>query len=243
MVRRFVRELKKGDGVITYDPDRRIYLLGEIESDVETRDHALGRLRRVRWTHEVQRDVLSPTTRNTLGAIATLFQVVGDARDEVWTKAAPVGTTKTETLLIPSPAAASGDAEATVLADTLAKAESFVEDRLVKLAWDDVQELVAGILRAMGSGSFAFAASHSSSRLSPSCLRSTSTTNTPERRPVATPTLYKPSISAQNQPLMMLGSQVAALQPPIGTGCFPFELHSPRFGQVQRTSFSDAVTL
>jgi restriction system protein len=148
MVRRFTRELKKGDGVITYDPDRRLYLLGEIESDIERRQHDLGRVRRVRWTHQVQRDVLSPGTRNSLGAIATLFQVVGEAREEVWAKATPFGFPTVE----PTPVrvAPTGEGEGGVLADTLAKAEGFIEDRLVQLSWDEVQELFAGILRAMG---------------------------------------------------------------------------------------------
>ncbi len=150
MVRRFVRELKVGDGVITYDPDRRVYPLGEIESGVETRQHDLSRWRRVRWTHEVPRDVLSPATRNTLGAIATLFHVGTEARDEIWAKAVPVGSVKNEPPPVPPGEVASGDAEATVLADTLAKAEGFIEDRLIKLGYDDLPELVAGILRAMG---------------------------------------------------------------------------------------------
>jgi restriction system protein len=147
-VRRFVRELKKGDGVITYDPERRLYFLGEIASDVDQRQHTLGRLRQVRWTHQVQRDGLTPGTRNSLGSIATLFQVVGEAREEVWTNAKPLGAPTID--LVPVPAPSTSEAETTVLADTLAKAESFTEDRLVKLNWADVQELFAGILRAMG---------------------------------------------------------------------------------------------
>jgi restriction system protein len=154
IVRRFVRELKKGDGAMTYDPDRRLYFLGEIESEVEARQHHLGRLRRVRWTHQVRRDALSPTTRNSLGSIATLFQVSGDARDEVWSTAVPLDAPAPPE---PPPTGTSaggtsngGDTETSVLADTLAKAEEFVEDRIIKLGWEDVQELVAGILRAMG---------------------------------------------------------------------------------------------
>ncbi len=131
IVRRFVRELKKGDGVITYDPERRVYFLGEITSDVEQRQHNLGRLRQVRWTHQVQRDALTPSTRNSLGSIATLFQVTGDPREEVWTNASPLGAPTPE----PTPALAPSvtDSETTVLADTLAKAENFTEDRLIKL--------------------------------------------------------------------------------------------------------------
>ena len=34
--------------------------------------------------------------------------------------------------------------------DVANKADEFIEDKLASLAWDDMQELVAGILRAMG---------------------------------------------------------------------------------------------
>ena len=150
IVRRFTRELNRGDGVITYDPDQRLYFLGELESDVEHRAHDLGRLRRVRWTHQVQRDALEPGTRNGLGSIATLFLVGAEAREEVWAKASPIGTpAAAETVPFVS-GGLSGESEVSVLADALAKAEGFIEDRLIKLGWDDVQELVAGVLRAMG---------------------------------------------------------------------------------------------
>jgi restriction system protein len=95
----------------------------------------------------VPRDELTPTTRNGLGSIATLFLVSAEARDEVTAKARPLTADIQQTAHSPAPAP---EAEAGVLGDQLAKAEEFVEDRLVRLQWDDVQELVAGILRAMG---------------------------------------------------------------------------------------------
>jgi len=70
-VRRFVRDVAKGDGVMTYDPEQRIYYLGEIESDLEARDHGLSRARRVRWTHQIARDSLGQATRNSLGSNST----------------------------------------------------------------------------------------------------------------------------------------------------------------------------
>jgi len=149
MVRRFVRDIEKGDGVMTYDPEQRRYFLGEVDSDLEQRPHALPRARRVRWTHQVERDTLSAPTRNGLGSIATLFQVGPDAREEVWSKAAPLGAAPQPSPPVPAPAPADG-AESQVLADTAAKADGLIEDRILALAWDDLQELFAGILRAMG---------------------------------------------------------------------------------------------
>src|SRR4051812_30326930 len=44
-IKRFARDVKIGDGVITYDPDQRLYFLGDIRSDVEQRKPPLSRWR------------------------------------------------------------------------------------------------------------------------------------------------------------------------------------------------------
>lgn len=149
VVRRFVRELKPGDGVITYDPERRLYFLGEIISDAEEALPTHGRFRRVKCERQVERDSLAPATRNTLGSIVTLFKVSDDPREEVWAKSTVYGN-PLSAFPPPLPVSAPVVEEAAVLADTVAKASAFIEDRLIKLQWDERQELVAGILRAMG---------------------------------------------------------------------------------------------
>lgn len=47
-VKRFYEELSVGDAVTTYDPNRRLYYLGEILSEGGHRDHELSRARSVR---------------------------------------------------------------------------------------------------------------------------------------------------------------------------------------------------
>ncbi len=75
---RFVREMKPGDRILTYDPGKREYLLGTITGDYTYRpskDHPYPQVKAVKWEGAVQRDRLSVSTRNSLGAIATLFQL------------------------------------------------------------------------------------------------------------------------------------------------------------------------
>ena len=148
MVKRYVRDVHVGDGVMTYDPDKRVYLLGRIESGVEWLDEPLGRRRRVKWTHRVRRDDLSAQTRNSLGAIATFFRTNEEAAAEIAKLAVPLGAA------IPDDQSQKGetpDPEAQILrAEVAEKADQFVEDRVAALSWQEMQELVAGILRAMG---------------------------------------------------------------------------------------------
>jgi hypothetical protein len=89
-VRRYLREIRIGDEIATYDPRSRQYILGRVESDVEWADRPLPRRRRVTWTQAVPRDALSEGTRNRLGSIATLFRVGPEPRVEVLQNAAPL---------------------------------------------------------------------------------------------------------------------------------------------------------
>jgi hypothetical protein len=89
-VRRFLREIRVDDRVMTYDPSERAYLLGQIKSDAEWREGVLPRRRAVTWTHRVDRDALSENARNKLGSIGTLFQVGPEAEAELLQNAMPL---------------------------------------------------------------------------------------------------------------------------------------------------------
>ena len=149
MVRRFAREIHPGDLVATWDRNRRVYPLGTVTGGLEWQDHDLSRLRKVHWTHEVERDQLSVGTRNSLGAIATLFRLSPEVASEMWGKARPIGSSPQLPAPAPSRSEEEEESEELVLRDVEGKAAQFVEDRLARLTWREMQELVAGILRAM----------------------------------------------------------------------------------------------
>lgn len=143
---RFAWKIQVGDQVITYDPQGRVYLLGTVMSDYLNQSGVVAdwrHVRRVNWVSEVDRDALSTATRNSLGAISTLFKVPEDAAREI--EAVAAGEVK------PS-AAKSEESEDDVdlLIDIEERASEFIKDRISKLDWEEMQELVAGLLRAMG---------------------------------------------------------------------------------------------
>lgn len=146
---RFVREMKPGDRVLTYDPARREYLVGEIVGEYvyDRAAEAIGpQTRKVRWDGVVKRDSLSVATRNSLGAIATMFQLPPEAAEEI------------ERLLAGHPPKAAvgiapeeDESQVELLfRDVQSKAFEFTKDKISKLDWEEMQELVAGLLRAMG---------------------------------------------------------------------------------------------
>jgi restriction system protein len=144
---RFLNEIRKGDGVVSYDPSRRVYLVGTIKGDPEFKPELfeeLPRVRAVSWVGEVSRDALSVSTRNSLGSISTLFQLPPDASDEILS--VQDGRASTDTTGIEEET----DDTDELARDLRARSQEFIKDKISRLDWQEMQELVAGLLRAMG---------------------------------------------------------------------------------------------
>lgn len=149
-VRRFVRGIQVGDPVATYNPEQRLYFIGTVDSDAQWREHELPRYRRVKWVQKVARDQLTVRTRNGLGSIATLFRASPEASNELRAKAVSIDQTVPAPSLPGKARKGDGNSGAIVREEIVEKGEQFIEDRIAKLDWDELQELMAGILRAMG---------------------------------------------------------------------------------------------
>ncbi|QBF27391.1 restriction endonuclease [Pseudomonas tructae] len=146
---RFVNEIQNGDWVITYSPANRLYLVGTITGMTEHRPEwaaqGMSLARKVRWQAlELSREKLGVSTKNSLGSTLTIFEVPARAAAEVL--AALQGG--------PAPEAEPDDVTDEAIADPLADIESQaierIKDRVSEIDWDEMQHLVAGILRAMG---------------------------------------------------------------------------------------------
>lgn len=146
---RFYREISIGDRVATYDSPTRTYHVGKVLSEVEYDGAApeyMSNYRRVDWRYHVDRDALSQAARNSLGSTLTLFRPSAEAVEEI-------------DRVIANPEAVPSLVETTTISDTeaedpFANAETnsreLIKDRIMGLSWQDMQALVAGVLRAMG---------------------------------------------------------------------------------------------
>lgn len=139
---RFRFEFKPGDFIITYNSQERKYLVGEITGEYEYKSNVTKykNIRKVKWAKEIDRDRLSPSTKNTLGAISTIFKVGEDAREEI------LNLLQGKEIL----KVTSEETEDLIKEDMKQRANEFIKDRVSKLDWQDMQRLVAGILRGMG---------------------------------------------------------------------------------------------
>lgn len=154
---RFINQIAIGDTVVTYSPGNRTYLLGEVRSTAtytaDTADQGLAIVRSVNWREiEIARDRLSVRSKNSLGSTLTIFRLPDDVAEELARLIeAP------DMVIEERPRNDVSDFEplddpnqVTSLDGIQAQALERVKDLVVNLSWDEMQELVAGILRAMG---------------------------------------------------------------------------------------------
>jgi len=147
MIHKFRSVLRPSDHVLSYDPAKREYLVGRIIGDYafkpgEIRDYS--HLRKVEWLGRVSRDQLSVASRNTLGSTLTLFSVPQDVWSDI--------SAKLDTGARPGePSAEQDEAEREGFEesrqDTQERAHELIKDKLLRLTFEQMEELTAAIAR------------------------------------------------------------------------------------------------
>lgn len=144
-ISKFRFAMQVGDVVISYNPGTREYLWGEITGDYMYQPGRIGdypHTRNVDWKQRISRDDLSKPTRNSLTTLLTITRPNENVHLELLGilsgKAAP--STDQEEI----------GGEEVEFRNQVGKAHELVKDRLTKLDWEEMQDLVAAILRAMG---------------------------------------------------------------------------------------------
>ena len=149
---KFKNEFRVGQLVLTYDPNERLYWIGEITSDYEYRPNELENLihyRSVKWIKSVERDTLSTKSKNSLGSTVTIFKIADDTKEELLSGNKIVREKPSE-----NPEANDIETLEEIKDDIEARALEFIKDKITKLDWEEMQDLVAGILRGMGYKTF-----------------------------------------------------------------------------------------
>ncbi len=154
---KFINTISIDDKVVTYSPGNRTYLYGTVTSASnyrgETAELGLALVRNIAWRQiEISRDRLTTRARNTLGATLTIFKIPDEVAEELRLlsespNAVSLGNQGEDEIEIDNP---EDNFQATSLEGVQHLALEKVKDLVVSLDWDEMQELVAGILRAMG---------------------------------------------------------------------------------------------
>ena len=149
---RFRDEVQHGDKVITYDSSRRVYHVGEIASDYQHQDGIIAdfqHFRAVKWEGEVERDHLSTRARNSLGSTLTLFRIPDDVADEILRTLSGQPAPQPESAEFEDAESEDEDEDA-LLKGYRVRAMEIIKDRINRLDWREMEQLVAGVLRSMG---------------------------------------------------------------------------------------------
>lgn len=147
MLHKFGHVMRENDRVLSFDTQAREYLVGTIEGPYEYRSdqpEEYAHSRRVRWEGRVAREDLRPTSKNTLGSTLSLFLPGAEVLQDI-EKALGGESNGDDDEIVEEE-----EEYETVRKDTLSRSHEFIRDRILALSPDDMEQLVAALLRAMG---------------------------------------------------------------------------------------------
>jgi restriction system protein len=143
---RFVREIDEGDYVLTYIKDSRELLIGHVNGDYAYRPDAIegeyDNVRPVEWLTKVSRDAFTAPARNSMGSTLTVFSLddyVSEIHRLVTGEGEPAEEMEEEAEEAPP-----------FYDEVKSQADELIADIIHQLDPYDFQDLVAGVLRAMG---------------------------------------------------------------------------------------------
>ena len=152
MIYRFAREIAEGSTVVMYEPSTRLYHIGEVAGPCEyvasgdSDDDDGSYRRKVLWKTTASRDALSARAKHSLGGISTLFSVSEDTLRELEEASASEGVSLVCRGDADSEEESSSEAREATIEDGIER----IKDRVLQLNWDEMEQLVAGLLRCMG---------------------------------------------------------------------------------------------
>ena len=146
MIIKFHNQIKKDDYLLSYNGETREYLFGKDKGEYLYKKDIVGsypQLRKVDWLGKVSRDKLSQNTRNSLGSILTMFSVNMSIVEEM--QAVLSGAA----IALPQPDEPVEDI-AELKDETVERSHELIKDKIASLSPDEMENLTACILRAMG---------------------------------------------------------------------------------------------
>ena len=143
---RFAFDIVEGETAVTYDPGRRIYRIGKVSGPCKAVEGVDGvtYARKVKWNHLAERDKLPAAAKNALGSLTTIFSISDETMAALERAASGKSTEHIDP--IADDEAADDDARAATYDNGI----ELIKDRVNQLEWEDMERLVAGLLKAMG---------------------------------------------------------------------------------------------
>ena len=147
-VYRFAHSMVQDSTIVMYDPAERLYHIGTINGPCEpiAEPEAMTYARSVKWDKTAPRDALTPASKNSLGGIQTIFSV----SDEVMADLERASSKPACTLDASEASDDDTAADDETSTATYDNGIELIKDRVNQLEWEDMERLVACMLKAMG---------------------------------------------------------------------------------------------
>lgn len=148
MILKFRDQITAGDYIVSYNPETREYLVGIDKGEYLYQPGTVGdypNIRKVGWLGKVSRDQLPQKAKNSLGSTLTLFSISQGIIDTF----IAVLEGKAPSALVSDTDAAETEVEQ-LKDETVAQSHELIKDKIAALLADEMEELLACILRAMG---------------------------------------------------------------------------------------------
>lgn len=149
---RFYSDFQIGDKVVTYDSDARVYFIGEIKSKYSFNNrYEFKHYRKVEWIEEpIDRDALKIESKNTLGAIMTIFEVSKEVYNDIFESQRGYFSEEEIKELEETHEEFEMLQLEQLKKDVVSRSFEFIKDIISNLSWDELEDLSAGLMRAMG---------------------------------------------------------------------------------------------
>jgi restriction system protein len=151
---RFKNGIRVGDIVVTPNGQTRQLLYGEVVGDYEYRDAPVmsdfHNVRGVRWLGKRDRDPLPSEVLYSLGSLLTVFVPKGQdlLRSFLLTGELPLHIDLGR--VGDAPTTTTSETEETSVEEQSARNRELIARHIARIGWEETQELVAGVLRAIG---------------------------------------------------------------------------------------------
>lgn len=148
-ITRFAHDMTTGSVIVMYAPQTRRYHIGHITGEcvAVTSIEGMTYCRTVTWESEATRDSLSAASKNSLGSISTIFSISDEVMADLERAAtSPSGQGRPVSAEDETDSGNDEEERFATYDDGIER----IKDRVAALDWDDMEQLVAGLLRAMG---------------------------------------------------------------------------------------------
>lgn len=152
MIHKFRSVIKPGDLAVTYDPQSRSYLVGEVTGDYEYKPNVVGdypHVRKAKWLGKVSRDQLPQKVRNSLGSTLTLFALRDFVIKDLLAALSGEFVVKPKPIILDAEESDTDEIQ-TTREDTVNQSKELIKDKIISLDPDEMEQLMAAVLRGMG---------------------------------------------------------------------------------------------